>query len=157
MMRVVKIISGGQTGADRAGLDAAMVLGICHSGYCPAGRLAEDGIIPSCYQLEETISKKYPARTKANIRTADLTLIFYIDNLEGGSLHTKVLAEKFGKPYLTINLADSCDIGPEIEKRYPQLGDVIINIAGPRASSHPDIYLKVYNCLHAFLLELKAK
>ncbi len=71
----MKIISGGQTGVDRGALDAAIGLGIAHGGYCPLGRLAEDGRIPDCYELDQTDSSDYRVRTERNVLEADATLI----------------------------------------------------------------------------------
>ena len=88
-----KIISGGQTGADRAALDWAIEHSISHGGWCPKGRMAENGKIDSRYQLEETPSQDYAQRTQWNVRDSDATLIFSIgQNLLGGSLLTKNFA-----------------------------------------------------------------
>ena len=78
MMGVVgfpKIVSGGQTGADRAALDWAMAHGVPHGGWCPAGRLAEDGVIDMRYSLKETPQPEYLQRTEWNVRDSDATLI----------------------------------------------------------------------------------
>lgn len=79
-MRIEKVISGGQTGADRAALDAAIAAGIPHGGWCPRGRLAEDGRISSRYQLRETLSNGYPERTRLNVECADATLILFFSH-----------------------------------------------------------------------------
>src|SRR5687768_10043060 len=82
------IISGGQTGADRAALDAAMVCGVPHGGWCPNGRTAEDGPLPECYLLTETAGASYLARTEKNVKDSDGTLIFTMGLLSGGSART---------------------------------------------------------------------
>jgi len=82
---VVRIVSGGQTGADRGGLDAAAALGIEHGGWCPAGRRAEDGTIPGLYTLAETLSPAYGDRTRANVRDSDATVVFTREAATGGS------------------------------------------------------------------------
>ncbi|MCX7173435.1 MAG: putative molybdenum carrier protein [Proteobacteria bacterium] len=86
---VTKIVSGGQTGVDRAALDWAVQQGIPHGGWCPKGRIAEDGAIDSRYELQETNSAKYPQRTKQNIIDSDGTLILNSGELDGGSLETR--------------------------------------------------------------------
>jgi predicted Rossmann-fold nucleotide-binding protein len=73
---VERVITGGQTGADRGGLDAAIDLGLPHGGFCPKGRLAEDGVIPQPYQIEETASTEYSERTRKNVEAADATVVF---------------------------------------------------------------------------------
>lgn len=100
----MKIVSGGQTGADRAALDAAIDCNIAHGGWCPAKRLAEDGVIDKKYQLQETESSNYAVRTKANVLDSDVTIIFSHGELMGGSLLTKELAKKLSKPCLHIDL-----------------------------------------------------
>ncbi len=104
-----KIVTGGQTGVDRAGLDAARKLGIKHGGWCPKKRKAENGIIPDCYQLKETESEDYNVRTKYNIRDSDGTLIIVpstpISVTDGTILTISEVKEK-KKPYFIIDLSD---------------------------------------------------
>ena len=87
-MPITKIISGGQTGADRGGLEAAIEYGIPHDGWCPKGRLAEDGVIPDKYELSEMASKSYLKRTEANVVDSDAIVIFAFGKLTGGSKRT---------------------------------------------------------------------
>ncbi len=141
---VVKVISGGQTGADRAALDAALACGIPHGGWCPKGRLAEDGPIPEQYNLQEMVSESYSARTKANVEAADLTLIFSHGPLTGGSLLTQQFAEELGKPCAHIDLLEHPDIFQCLEEKFPGIGKIILNVAGPRVSNDPEIYAAVY-------------
>lgn len=89
---VNKIVSGGQTGVDRAGLDVAIQLGIDHGGWCPKGRRAEDGRIPGCYQLAEADSDEYAFRTERNVVDSDGTLILFFATLRGGTELTYRLA-----------------------------------------------------------------
>lgn len=103
---VDKIVSGGQTGADRGGLNAAIKLGIPHGGWCPKGRKAEDGTIPPRYQLQETGSTNYQSRTRRNVLDSDGTVIFTRGKLEGGSLLTARIAREAGKPNLHLDLRD---------------------------------------------------
>jgi hypothetical protein len=99
-----KIVSGGQTGVDRAALDVALELGLPCGGWCPRGRRAEDGRLPARYPLRETTSAAYPARTALNVREADGTLILTRGEPDRGTALTARLAEQSGKPHLTLDL-----------------------------------------------------
>ena len=153
-MKIVKIISGGQSGADRAALDAAMACDIPHGGWCPKGRLAEDGPIPPKYNLREMETDSYSERTKANVADSDLTLIFSHGPLSGGSLLTQQFAEELGKPCVHIDLEAGSSGGQlffqPLEEKLPRVGNsqredgVVLNVAGPRASGDPQIYDAVY-------------
>src|SRR5689334_4915266 len=102
-MARIRIISGGQTGADRAALDFAIERGSPYGGWCPKRRLAEDGPIPAYYQLQQTSTKAYPLRTEWNVRDSDGTVVFTINPaLSGGSRRTLLLAEKYNKPVLHL-------------------------------------------------------
>ena len=105
--QLVKIVSGGQTGVDRAGLDAAIALGIDHGGWCPRGRRAEDGRIPDSYQLKETPQRDYSVRTEQNVVESDGTLILYRRRLSGGTALTFRLAQKHNRPCCRIDLEES--------------------------------------------------
>jgi hypothetical protein len=105
MLKIAKVISGGQTGADRAALDFAIGAGIPHGGFCPRGRKAEDGPIAKCYELQEATSADYLQRTEWNVRDSDATVVFTIrSELSGGSLRTITFAKKHGKPSLHMGL-----------------------------------------------------
>jgi Circularly permutated YpsA SLOG family len=137
----LKVISGGQTGADRAALDFAIEHGLPHGGWCPRGRKCEDGTLAAGYKLQETPSADYPQRTEWNVRDSDGTVIFSIaPTLTGGSRKTLLLAHQYKKPVLHL----SRDGGPDqpvlalrrfIEKHNIQ----VLNVAGPRASKEPDV------------------
>jgi len=140
-MTIARIVSGGQTGADRGGLDAALWCRLPHGGWCPKGRRAEDGVIPAKYALTETHSAEYPARTEANVVDSDATLIFTRGDLEGGSLRTADFAEKHGKPWLHIH-ADGTTrheavgaIVQWLKTKCPP--DCVLNVAGQRESKAP--------------------
>lgn len=150
-LKIIKIISGGQTGADRAALDAAIECGVAHGGWCPAKRLAEDGVIDAKYQLQETISKHYPARTKANVRDADVTIVFFHDQCTQGSRKTAEYAKKFGKPCILVDLNQPHDLQASLKKIFPESTGITVNIAGPRLSSNPAIYGPVYDEIRALL------
>ncbi len=157
--RISKIISGGQTGADRAALDFAVDAGIPHGGYVPAGRRAEDGKIPDSYRLVELDTKSYPARTEKNILESDGTLIASTGRLDGGSALTLRLCSRYNKPCLCINL--SATDPQEAAKRLLAWMDEhdirVLNVAGPRESKAPGIYRAVYSFLSAALGEKRAK
>lgn len=103
-MQLHKVISGGQTGVDRAGLDAAIECGIPTGGWCPKGRRAEDGFVPHRYPLVEAPSSGYVQRTKWNVRDSDATVVLVLGELEGGSLFTAEIAAKLSKPCLVADI-----------------------------------------------------
>ncbi len=143
MARTLTIISGGQTGVDRAALDAALQLGVPIGGWCPRGRLAEDGVLPECYPLRETPSAKYPQRTEWNVRDSDGTLLLPFGRLLGGTGLTARLAKQYGKPALRLDIADPSDRHHAASKILAwmwEAGITRLNIAGPRASSAPEVY-----------------
>ncbi len=148
--RVERIISGGQTGVDRAALDTAIELDIPHGGWCPRGRRAEDGVIPDHYQLREHTSEFYADRTRQNVIDSDGTLILYGNRLEGGSLLTARFAEEQEKAVFRTRLSGrvsyvACIEWLEAEKIR------VLNIAGPRASKDPQIYAKSMRYLRQLL------
>jgi len=107
----LKIVSGGQTGADQAALDWAMKRGVPHGGWCPKGRRAEDGPIGGRYQLKETPSSNYLQRTEWNARDSDGTVVFSVaEVLTGGSKKTVDLARKHGRPVLHLSKANGIPI-----------------------------------------------
>jgi len=109
-MIIKRIVSGGQTGADRAGLDFAIEHGLKHGGWCPKGRRAEDGRIPGRYELKETQATSYVRRTEWNVRDSDGTVIFTVMiRLTGGSKKTSNLARKHRKPCLHLSAAGTAD------------------------------------------------
>jgi putative molybdenum carrier protein len=101
---ITRLISGGQTGADRGGLDAAIHCDWPHGGWCPKGRKAEDGVIPAKYHLTEMSSAEYLPRTQANVIDSDATIIFSYGPLFGGSLETATYAHELEKPYYQVDL-----------------------------------------------------
>ena len=132
---IAKIISGGLTGADRAALNFAIDRGIEHGGYCPRGRLAEDGKIPEKYNLLETDSEKYIMRTRLNIDFADGILILFSGNISGGTKIAREYTIKKNKPIFYINVLK--DIKTEQKNFNKWVKDrqiSILNIAGPRES-----------------------
>ncbi len=165
MTFVGKIISGGQTGADRAGLDAAMELGLPHGGHVPKGRLAEDGSVPPVYQLVETIDNDYRTRTKLNVDNADITLLFTMGGvLDGGTLFTKNYCAEQKKPWAHLAFGILNPWEGDIEHARwlrDKLADfagrlgrpVVINVAGNRESKSPGIHGRVQRVIYLALEE----
>jgi hypothetical protein len=145
-----RIVSGGQTGVDRAGLDTALALGIACGGWCPAGRRAEDGPIPERYPLQETSERAFAVRTRLNVRDSDATLILAVGSLTGGSALTQELARSLGRPYRVVDL----DHAPDPEEIHGWLeaqGVRCLNIAGPRESGQPGIGTRARQYLEKLL------
>lgn len=139
---IEKIISGGQTGVDRAALDAAIRLGIPHGGWIPKGRLTEEGPLPETYALTETASAVYAERTEKNVIDADGTLIISRGELCGGSAYTREMAVKHGRPFLHVDLDRESAFKSALTIRDWIAANriTVLNVAGPRASKDPCIY-----------------
>ena len=132
------IVSGGQTGVDRAALDVAIAIGIGHGGWCPAGRLSEDGTVPSRYELRETDSREYPVRTEQNIVDSDATLILYEGRLKGGTMLTQRICRRLEKPQLSVRIdrKNVATVRQWLRTNRP----ATLNVAGPRESTSPGIF-----------------
>ena len=135
---VEKIVSGGQTGVDRAGLDAGLALGLAVGGRCPRGRRAEDGPIPLQYPLQETASASYRVRTRLNVRDSDATLILCRGPLRGGTRLTAAIARRMGRPLRIADLSRRVQ-APAAAAWLRRHGVIRLNIAGPRESQAPGI------------------
>ncbi len=141
MIRNIKIISGGQSGIDRAALDFALKFKISCGGWCPKGRKAEDGRIDVKYPLKETFDENYNTRTKLNVEHSDGTLIFFKKIPDKGTLLTIKFAEEFNKPFLKINLSDNQKQNLQIVNAWLHAHNFrTLNIAGTRESNSPGIY-----------------
>jgi len=149
-----KVISGGQTGADRAALDWALKNGIEHGGWCPKGRLAVDGPIASKYKLRETESAGYRQRTKLNVVGSDATLVLNTGELDGGTLQTVRFAQTLAKPSLVMQLDQiSQEMAATMVTSWLRDRQVSsVNIAGPREEKRPGIYRMVLELLELCLL-----
>ena len=150
----MRIVSGGQTGADRAALDAALELGLDAGGWVPFGRQAEDGIIPHRYpNLPEAESELPAVRTELNVRDSDATVIFSHGPLLGGTALTESMARKLTKPLLHLDLDGISEVAASAELYdwlvRQQLGT--LNVAGPRESQDPAIYAGTKRVLIAAL------
>ncbi|MFH1156584.1 MAG: putative molybdenum carrier protein [Pseudomonadota bacterium] len=146
---IKKIISGGQTGADRAALDTAIKFNIDHGGWVPLGRIAEDGVVPEKYDVKEMPTNSYPKRTEQNVLDSQATLIVTRGDLTGGSLLTRKLAIKHGKPCLHIDLfvMDEFEAAILLNSFITDNGVEILNVAGSRESISPGIYRSVKGVL----------
>jgi hypothetical protein len=149
-----KIISGGQTGADRAALDWAIKRVIAHGGWCPKGRAAEDGVIDQRYRLVETPSDDYSQRTEWNVRDSDATAVFSIrKELCGGSLLTVELTARYNKPVIHLCQEDEqANHAQELRSFIEKFGISVLNVAGPRASDEPGVYQFVLSVLDQALI-----
>ena len=152
-MGIKKVISGGQTGADQAALDAAIEMGVTHGGWVPLGRLTEKGRLPSRYKMQEINAIDYDQRTELNVMDSDGTLLFSQGKLTGGSALTKRLARKHLKPCLHIDTNETSEYkAVDIIKSWLDVRKIeTLNVAGPRASENPDIYDTVLDIMKSVL------
>ena len=138
-MRPGRIVSGGQTGVDRAALDAALAAGVDCGGWCPAGRRAEDGPIPDRYPLREVADEAYEVRTRRNVRDSDATLIVCDGEPAGGTALTLACCQDEGRPVLLTDAAqeDPAAALHRLEAFLDRHAVRVLNVAGPRASESP--------------------
>ncbi len=147
---MIKIVSGGQTGVDRAALDVALQLNLPHGGWCPLGRRAEDGLIPSIYLLRETSSSDYAERTEWNVRDADATLVLYWSRPMGGTMLTIAVAKRLKKPLFLIDLDHPPDCH-QVSAKLLSCSVSVLNVAGPRESLRPGV---IYSQARSYLYHL---
>jgi len=150
LMRVVRVVSGGQTGADRAALDVAISRGIKRGGWVPKGRVAEDGVIPHNYCMEETPSTDVQQRTEWNVRDSDASLIVSSLPLRGGTALTEKMANKYNKPVFIFCIDNwrATDTIVQLKKWLEAVGGGNLNVAGPRAPEEPSIYNITYEIMN---------
>ena len=139
---IKQIISGAQTGADRAGLDFAIRYNISYTGYVPEGRRSEDGTVPTKYILKEMDTASYFKRTEKNVIESDATVILSRGELGGGSSYTREMARKYNRPWLHLNLniLSIEEASNRLKNWLEEKGIKRLNIAGSRESKDPKIY-----------------
>ena len=154
----MKVISGGQTGVDRAALDAAIAVGLDYGGFIPLGRKAEDGFIDLRYtKLIELSAAAYGARTERNVIEGDATLIFTAGKPDGGTKLTIKLLKKYCKPYFLIYLpiTKENEVVEQVKNWLCKLEPRVLNVAGPRESKSPGIYKHVLAILTVVFMSVK--
>jgi hypothetical protein len=149
----MKIISGGQTGVDRAALDAVLRHGIESGGWCPTGRLDEFGRIPDCYPLKELENGGFTERTLQNVKDSDGTVIIYPGKLSGGSEQTLHFCVDQRRPHEVIDASNvSTEKAAQLIAEFVRENKIdILNVAGPRASEWPEGYDYAFRTLDSFL------
>jgi len=160
---LLRIVSGGQTGVDRAALDSALELGISCGGWCPRGRRAEDGAISDRYPLRETPeSDEYAVRTERNVVESDGTVVFcFGERPTGGTALTVEMCQRHGKPCLSVDAGDASNTTDAAAQRIRDFvasdnspsshRPSVLNVAGPRASTEPRAYAYVREVIKKFL------
>lgn len=148
--KLSKIVSGAQTGVDRAALDVALTLGYPCGGWVPKGRRAEDGRVPTSYPMRETGGRGYPERTLLNVRDSDATLILTRGEPNGGTALTVEYAINLERPHRVVDLLGA-ESPEEVREWIEEEEVVVLNIAGPRESTSPGIYDQAATFLKALL------
>ncbi len=145
-MKLRKIVSGGQTGADQGALAACVQIGFPHGGWIPKGRRTEKGKVPARYRMRQHWSRHYPPRTEKNVADSDGTAVFTYGKPDGGSLLTIDFAKRHGKPWLAVDLRMPQEVAVAkvvrwIRRRLPDAA--VLNVAGSRRSKAPGIHRAV--------------
>ena len=155
-MKALKIISGGQTGVDRAALDVALSHGINCGGWCPAGRLDEFGKIPDHYPVQELQSGGFTERTLQNVKDSDGTVVIYPGELRAGTEQTVRFSVELKRPHQLIDASKlSAEDAAELIVEFVSENKIgILNVAGPRQSEWPQGYDYAFRALSAFLMAL---
>jgi len=153
--KALKIISGGQTGVDRAALDVALKHGIECGGWCPAGRRDEFGRIPDEYPIQELETGGFMERTLQNVKDSDGTVVIYSGNVGGGTEQTVRFCFELKRPHQLIDAAQFApEEGAKFIAEFVRNNHVaILNVAGPRQSEWPKGYHFAYCALESFLTD----
>jgi len=153
-----KIISGGQTGVDRGALDAALAAGFPCGGWCPEGRVAEDGPIAPRYPVIELPGAGYRQRTRQNVVDSDGTLVVYFGELAGGTRETVRFCEHFRKPVLVVDgaIASPTQIAAKAADFVTTRGIAVLNVAGPRENNYPGARAYAEGVVRDLLARLRA-
>lgn len=153
--RLERVVSGGQTGVDRAALDVALELNIPCGGWCPKGRRAEEGTIPDKYPLQESPTANYAERTALNVKESDGTLILSRGPLRGGTALTKTFAERYRRPCLIVDLREATP--QQVHDWLVENSIRVLNVAGPRESSQAGITRQATTFLRMLLAPTNSK
>jgi hypothetical protein len=155
-VKALKIISGGQTGVDRAALDFALSHGINCGGWCPPGRLDEFGKIPDHYPVQELQSGGFTERTLQNVKDSDGTVVISPSELRAGTEQTVRFSIELKRPYQLIEASKlSAEDAAELIVEFVSENKIgILNVAGPRQSEWPQGYDYAFRALSAFLMAL---
>jgi hypothetical protein len=148
-------VSGGQTGVDRAALDVALKHGIDCGGWCPAGRLDENGIIPARYPLQELPAGGFAERTHRNVQESEGTVIIYNGELSGGTAETERYCAELRRPHILIDASttDPNKAAALIREFVREQKIEVLNVAGPRESDWPRGYEYAFRALESFVLQ----
>lgn len=154
----ITIISGGQTGVDRAALDVAIALGYPYTGWLPKGRLAEDGPLPDSYVgMKEMPTKNYIRRTEQNVIDSDFTIVICHGMPEGGTKRTIDFCVKHNKPHHVVNL--DLDVSQQLDAAWAFIDGITgrrVNFAGPRGSKNPSIYDEARDFIERLIAKLES-
>lgn len=152
VLRLRKLVAGGQTGVDRAALDWALEQRLVVGGWCPRGRWAEDGPLSSRYPLAETPDSDPRQRTAWNVRDSDGTLVLFLKDLDAGTRWTVRCARRLQVPFLQLSLEPPSQ--PQSFVRWLKKSQLqVLNVAGPRESSQPGIYQLASTFLQQFTID----
>ncbi len=148
---VIKILSSGQAGVERAALDVAIATEIDCGGWCAKGRMAEDGPLDAKYPVVETNTMSATKSSEANIRDSDGTLLLVWGKMAGPTLKTAAIAARLNKSLFIANMSENPSVG-EIEAWATKSKIKVLNVAGQKASEVPDAYNKAFKFLKVVLV-----
>jgi putative molybdenum carrier protein len=152
-VKALKIISGGQTGVDRAALDVSLKHGIDCGGWCPAGRLDEFGRIPDRYPVRELQAGGFAERTMQNVKDSGGTVVIYTSQIGGGTKQTVRLCVDLKRPKELIDASKiPAEDAASLIADFVRAKEIkILNVAGPRQSEWPEGYAYAFRVLERFL------